>query len=226
MCHCYIRVTRLVRRYPEPLQLSENVKDEAAASDGAAGKNRLRITHLDSALFLDSERRDAASFMKAAAVHTMKSTKKGKQVALFNCRLIFFYAAALPDEGENVQKKVVPVSESRVEKFLSAQVLRTRISSLSVHALLFRTLRRIIHDHADKEGPLTTDTKGRSRRLVGVVSTHILPQQNMLIMRKKTQKFSVNESDRLLPLENTSADRTCTPRLRAGACHSFAQIKT
>lgn len=52
MYRCYVHVKRLKRQYREVLQLVENVNDDAATSDNAAGKIRLGITYLNSDLVL------------------------------------------------------------------------------------------------------------------------------------------------------------------------------
>lgn len=46
----YVSVARLMHRSPEALQLVKKVHDEAAASDGTAGKEGLGITHLGKVL--------------------------------------------------------------------------------------------------------------------------------------------------------------------------------
>lgn len=46
----------LMRRHPEALDLVKKVSDEATASDSAAGKGGLGITHLNGALLFDSEK--------------------------------------------------------------------------------------------------------------------------------------------------------------------------
>lgn len=75
----YSRVSNLWHRYPHALQLIEKVNDEAGTSDSAATKGGLCITHLDSALFLKSEKHDALLLVVAAAAHTTDSKKEKKQ---------------------------------------------------------------------------------------------------------------------------------------------------
>lgn len=50
----YVRVTKLNRRYPKALQLTDKVRNEDAASDHAAGKGGLNILHLDGTFLLGS----------------------------------------------------------------------------------------------------------------------------------------------------------------------------
>lgn len=49
----YVRVTRLMRRYLEALELVERVSDEATLNDSVDEKGWLGITRLDSALPLE-----------------------------------------------------------------------------------------------------------------------------------------------------------------------------
>lgn len=79
----YVLVTRLMRWYPEALELAEKINDEVAASDSAAGKSRLEIKHLHGALSLKSEKQDALLSIKSAAAYTRTSTTDKRTIALF-----------------------------------------------------------------------------------------------------------------------------------------------
>lgn len=76
----YVGVKRLMRPYDKALQHVEKINDEAAASDSDVRRGGLCITHLSSALLLESGNRDALHFVDAAAVHT-KNAKKMKRTA-------------------------------------------------------------------------------------------------------------------------------------------------
>lgn len=63
-----------MHRYPEALQIVENVSNEATASDSAAGKGGLDISHLYGSLLLKPAKQDALHFIKAATVHRKDNT--------------------------------------------------------------------------------------------------------------------------------------------------------
>lgn len=86
---------RLVRRYSEAVELVENVNDEAVAGESAAGKDKLGITHLESALVLHLENQDSLPVIKAGAVHAKLNTSDERTAALFCPRTCYLYVAAL-----------------------------------------------------------------------------------------------------------------------------------
>lgn len=64
-----------MRRYSKALRLVEKISDGAALSDSAAEKGGLRITRVDSALLLMSEKPYALPVIGAAAADTRDSMK-------------------------------------------------------------------------------------------------------------------------------------------------------
>lgn len=68
----YVRVTRLVHRYSEAVQLVEKVNDEVAAGNSASRNGELGVRHLDSALVLVSKKRVALFLVQAALLPQQK----------------------------------------------------------------------------------------------------------------------------------------------------------
>lgn len=71
----YVRLTGLVSRHSEALELVEKVDDRASASDSAAAKGGPGIKHLDSTLLSGPGKQDAIVFIAAAAALTKDHTK-------------------------------------------------------------------------------------------------------------------------------------------------------
>lgn len=64
-----------MRRYVEALLLVQKAKDEAETEDSSAMKGGLGITHLDSALLMQSEKQDALLPNVNAKAQTKNDTK-------------------------------------------------------------------------------------------------------------------------------------------------------
>lgn len=64
----YVRLISLTRRYPDALQLFEELDKDAAVSDSVAWKGGPNITRLSTALLLKPEKQNASLFMGTAAV--------------------------------------------------------------------------------------------------------------------------------------------------------------
>lgn len=59
-----------MRRFPEALQLIENINDEAASTDSGSAKGALSITHLDEAVLSSAEEHTVLLYTEAAVAHT------------------------------------------------------------------------------------------------------------------------------------------------------------
>lgn len=172
-----------MRRYSEAVELFERVNNEAAAGDSAARKSWLDITRLDSALLSESEKQDALLFMEATAARTKKSTKKKKAAAPFSAVAFYSYAATLLRKLKSVHKKAFAANDSTFEKPPSVHMLRTKTSSPSLKAAFLIALSLFSHDPSDRRPTLLACAKGRPQRLNGVVSTHFLPQREMVALK-------------------------------------------
>lgn len=69
-------MTRPMHHYQDALHSAKKVSDDAPASDRAAGKCGLGITHLDTALFLGSEKQNSLLFTETTAVHLEENTSQ------------------------------------------------------------------------------------------------------------------------------------------------------
>lgn len=128
----YVCVTRLMRRFPQPLQPAGKINNEGAASDSAGMESELGITQLDSVLLPQSKKQDALLFVEAAAVAVKGNTKEKRAGALFNTCAFYSCTAALLKKFTTVLQNVIPASDSTSEQLLSAHVLPTKTYSLSV----------------------------------------------------------------------------------------------
>lgn len=75
---------RVLRRYPKALQLVENVNDEAAFSDSAAGKGGLSIPHLARALLPESRTQDALLSLWFSQVIQKTAQKRKAELRLLS----------------------------------------------------------------------------------------------------------------------------------------------
>lgn len=142
----YVRGTRLMCRCQAVIKLVEKVKQERAASDNAAAKDGLSVTHHGTAIVLGSEKQSALLSIKIAAVHMKDSTKENKTAALFNSNAFYFYVAALLKKLKAIRKKVFSAKKLTFQQFLSGQVPRTTTSSPSMKSMLLRTMSLFSHD--------------------------------------------------------------------------------
>lgn len=85
----YISVTIQRLQCPEDFRLFETVNDEATASNSAARKSRLAITHFNGAMLLESGKQDPLRLFEAAAGRTKSSTKEITTAALSSSRAFF-----------------------------------------------------------------------------------------------------------------------------------------
>lgn len=181
-------MTRLLRQYPEALELVEKVIDEGAAGDSGAAERGLRLTHLYSALLSKLKKQEAPLFVEASAAHTKNDTIEIRTAALFSPCDLYFCVSWLLNKLKTVYKKVSPASESTLEEVLSAWVPRTKISSMPVKAKLLSTMPLFFYGAPDRKETLAACAKRRSRRPASAVSTHLIPQRKMLKLRKAKDK--------------------------------------
>lgn len=89
---------RLVRRYPDALQLVKLLSDEAALGASAARRGVLGITHRKNVLLLHSENQDAELSIKSAAAHRNDDTKEKRTAAVSRPCSFSFIPTPLLDE--------------------------------------------------------------------------------------------------------------------------------
>lgn len=183
---CNVRVTRLVPRYPEPLELVENVYGEAAAKDSAAGKSGIGITRFSIVFLLKSEKQ--MLYFSAKLPQLTKNTKEKVSAALLSSLAFCFCAAALLDNLKAVYKTTFPAIDPRIDQFLSSLAPRTKTSSLSLKAMLLRTMSLLSREASDKSETWAACTKDCSQCLLGVVLAHFLPQQEILTMGERKKR--------------------------------------
>lgn len=122
--------------------------------------------------------------MEASAIYTVANMKKKRTAALFSIAVFSSCAAALLDKLKAVHEKACTTGESTFEQTLSAQMARRRSCTLSVRAMLLRTMNMFSHD-SDRRVVLTVCAEGGYQDLVSVMSTHLLLQSKMVVLGKK-----------------------------------------
>lgn len=103
---------------------------------------------------------------------------------MFNSRVLKLYAAPLLDNLKTVSKKAFPASESTRENLLSAQMARKKTFSLSARTLFPSTVRLLFQDPSDRKGTMAARENNFYRSLLGLVSTNVLPQREIVKMAK------------------------------------------
>lgn len=83
-----------------------------------------------------------------------------------------------------------PAHKLTLEKFLSAQVQRTKTSSLSVKGIFLSTMSLSCDNPSDRRGTLPTRAEDGSQRLASVVPTHFLPQRGTKTMQRRKDRSS------------------------------------
>lgn len=104
---------------------------------------------------------------------------------LFSPRSFFSLVSALFNKLKSLCKKAIRTSESTFEGFLSTQVLREKLSSLSSRRMIISAVSLLSHDPPDKSESFTTSGKGPSQRLAGVVSRTFLAQQQIWTLKNR-----------------------------------------
>lgn len=184
----HVHVTRVMRQYPEAIQLVGKVNDEAAANDSAAEKDGPGIMRLDSALLFRSEGQDAPLLIKAAAAHRNNNTKEKRTDALFSPRSLCSFAAVLLGKLKTFHKKIFPASESTFDKLLLAQVSWTKTSLLSVKVMFLITMSLFSQSLLESSETLAACAKGHFQRLVDVGSRLFLLRQKTVTIRPRTNR--------------------------------------
>lgn len=77
---------------------------------------------------------------------------------------------------------------------MSAQVPRTKTSSLSVRSMFLSTVSLFSHDPPDRREANAARAKDRFQRLAGMVSTHFLLLPEMVTLQKGKYKPFANDS--------------------------------
>lgn len=114
-CCCYVRVTRLMRRYLKAPQFVDKVHDKAVASESTAQMGDVDIKHLDSFSLLQGKSHVLLSF-QTTAFHTKFYTNEKRAVALLSSHVICFYAAALPNKLKTVHRSALSANGSTSKK--------------------------------------------------------------------------------------------------------------
>lgn len=66
----HVRVTNLMRRFPEALWLVGKIKDEAASGDSASAAGGMGATHPNNAMLSSAEELDVLLYIEAEAAHS------------------------------------------------------------------------------------------------------------------------------------------------------------
>lgn len=128
---------------------------------------------------------------------------------------LFSYSSAVSLLGkvQDVPEKASPASESTFEKSLSAQVPRTKISSLSVRAIFLSIMNLFFQEPSDRRRPLSARAKDRSQRFFGMVSRPFLSQRKMVLLGKRKDR------------EPSPMTRTDSRRLRKSVSSKLAHFE-
>lgn len=101
-------------------------------------------------------------------------------------------------------------------------MLRTKTSSLSVSALIFKIIKLFFHGPLDKRGTLAGRAISRLFRVFCVASRSFHSQQEVLTVGRKTETLA-DDFSRLSTFRNKCVGETCTCELWAAACGPSAQ---
>lgn len=124
----YVRVERLMRRYPGALGLAEKVSGETTASNGPAESGGFGIADLDSSLLLHFRKQNALLLIEAAADYTETNTRDKRSTALLNPCDFYSYAARLLKNLKSVHKKPFYPANRHLRSFCLLTCLRGRPS--------------------------------------------------------------------------------------------------
>lgn len=141
-----------------------------------------------SALLFESEKQNALLFIDAAAVCTEDSTKEKKNSRTVQPSSLLFFCCCTPEHSGNRLQEHFPANAFTLEKFLSAQMPRTKTSLLLVKTIFLSTKSLLSHDLSDRKEKAARP-RGRFQRLFGLMYTHFLPQRKTVSLGKKTEPF-------------------------------------
>lgn len=144
---CYVRVTKLVRRLPEPLRLVENLNGEGASEEPSVIKRALGATQLDDALLSGAGKLDVLLYVEAAATH-----KRGRKCNVtLNDRTLYSYAVFSLREVRSMHRTSCEQHPLSFGALLLTDTPQTMISSLPVRKMYLNTMRLFFCGPADKK---------------------------------------------------------------------------
>lgn len=87
---CYVRATKLMHRFPEALQLVENLDDEVASESSSDTRGAFSITRYDEAVFSSADKHDVLPYTKVAGAHKLKRNQKESFIgrAFYSCAVL------------------------------------------------------------------------------------------------------------------------------------------
>lgn len=131
-----------------------------------------------------STKKSGTLYFRSRLPQSTRAKTLKRAAGVLRHRAFYYFAAVLLNEMKTIHRKVFAAGKSRFENFLSAQMLQTKISVLSVKAMFPNTVNLFFQDWSDRREKLVVRAKGCSELLASVMSMQFLPQQEMVVIEK------------------------------------------